>query len=166
MATPNLPFHFRWRSGNETRSLADLLIVLQTQSEDAAWHLQEGHLQHALSTQGYGVLAEGISGPSDQAVLRERLKTAIDMYARFQREQPQGAGNIADSFSILADQIKKKAGEVLAAGKIRAGAAFVSACEAVAEKAARAAEKAKSAVQEKAGEAPKKGPAKKPAARK
>ena len=77
MATATkLPFHFCWRNGAVTETLDAALACLEGNADDAAWHLSEGHLQHALGTQGYEALVEGVRGAGELGVLRDRARIA------------------------------------------------------------------------------------------
>jgi len=88
---PALPFHFAWRSGVETTSLSTALAMLDDEPESAAWHLSQGHLQQALTDQGYAVLAADLTGNADGvATLRERLRIAIELHRTWWSAQEAG----------------------------------------------------------------------------
>jgi hypothetical protein len=95
--SPALPFHFHWRYGLETDSLATALGTLENEAATASWHLSEGHLQKALQDQGYGVLAEGLEGDDQVTILAERIRIALELHRSWWAEQDEDS--LEDSLS-------------------------------------------------------------------
>lgn len=137
MATATkLPFHFCWRNGAVTETLDAALACLEGNADDAAWHLGEGHLQHALGTQGYEALVEGVKGAGDLGVLRDRARIAIEFHNR----NNQGL-DVPAALGSLARMLREKATKVVAKAQ--------SAALEVREKAACACEQAAQAIKPK-----------------
>jgi len=116
--TPDLPFHFRWRNGQETATLAAALVAVEADPAATAYHLAEGHLQQALVDQGYLVLAENLHGDSAVAVLRERLHIALELHRSWWAEGGDD-DDLSRRMANLGRILRAKGEEVVTASKKR-----------------------------------------------
>lgn len=111
--TPSLPFHFIWDGHVATTTLVQTLEVLSTRPELATAHLSAGHVQTALRTQGYAVLAEGISGPTDLPLLIQKLRVALDLHESWWKSRDAEADDLGRTMSNLARIFQRKGSALL-----------------------------------------------------
>lgn len=101
--------HFVWRDGRVSDHLACLLATAQSDEEQCCFHLDEGHLQTALSDQGYGVIVEGISKGKQSAVFIDRLQTYLSMHKHWDANT-----DFVDHIEGIGRLFKTKSSELLA----------------------------------------------------
>ncbi len=77
-----LPIHFVWSDGSSSHDLEQLQQALEAKPEQAAQHLEAGHLQHALGEQGYPSLVQDCSKPKHASLLAQRVGVVLALAQR------------------------------------------------------------------------------------
>jgi hypothetical protein len=77
-----LPIHFVWSDGSCSHDLGQLQQALEAKPDQAAEHLEAGHLQHALGEQGYPSLVQDCSKPKHASLLAQRVGVVLALAQR------------------------------------------------------------------------------------
>lgn len=114
---PDLPFHFAWRSGVTTTTLAAALSVLEADQDVARWHVGEGHVQAALVDQGYEVLAENATDADAVPLICERIHVALELHRTWWSGKDDE--DISETVATLGRILRSKGNDILHESKRR-----------------------------------------------